>query len=101
MLRAVVLALGAVAVAAGALLVMAGTRGSGIYLLCAGAAIVGGTAFERWRYRSSAPAAARWERTGERFEDPATGEVMEVHYDRASGARRYVAADGRPGGKQP
>ncbi len=100
MLRAVVLALGAIAAAAGALLVRAGTRGSGIYLLCVGAAIIGGTAFERWRYRSSAsPAGARWERTGERFEDPATGEIMEVHYDRASGERRYVPADGRPCGE--
>ena len=58
--------------------------------MCVGVAILLGTAFERWRYRKAAPAGARWERTGERFEDPATGEVMEVQYDRASGERRYV-----------
>jgi hypothetical protein len=90
MLRTVVLALGCIAVAAGALLAAAGTRGAGLYLVCVGAAIILGTAFERWRYRAAPPAGAQWERTGERFEDPATGETMEVHYDRASGERRYV-----------
>lgn len=91
MLRAIVLGLGAMAVAAGALLVRAGTRGSGIYLICTGAAIILSIAFERWRYRHPpAPAGARWERTGERFVDPTTGETMEVHYDRASGERRYL-----------
>lgn len=92
MLRTLVLALGLIAVAAGALLVGAGTRGAGIYLMCVGAAVILGTAFERWRYRKTAPAGARWERTAERFEDPATGETMEVQYDRASGERRYVRA---------
>ena len=90
MLRAVVLVLGGIAVAAGALLMSSGTRGSGIYLLCVGLAMILGTAFERWRYRTSPPAGAHWERTSERFEDPTTGEAMEVHYDRTSGERRYV-----------
>lgn len=98
MLRAVVLALGGIAVAAGVLIGTAGARGAGIYLVCSGAAIILGTAFERWRYRNAPPAGARWERTGERFEDPATGETMEVHYDRASGERRYVpVGDGASG----
>lgn len=90
MLRTLVLALGCIAVAAGVLLAATGTRGAGLYLVCVGAAIMLGTAFERWRYRAAPPAGARWERTGERFEDPATGEILEVHYDRASGERRYV-----------
>jgi hypothetical protein len=90
MLRTLVFALGGIAVAAGALLVGSGTRGPGIYLICVGAAVVLGTAFERWRYRNAPPAGARWERTGERFEDPATGATLEVQYDRASGERRYV-----------
>jgi len=90
MLRTLVLALGAIAAAAGAVLLRAGTRGAGMYLICVGAAIILGTAFERWRYHTRTPAAARWERTGERFEDPATGATMEVHYDRVSGERRYV-----------
>ena len=91
MLRTIVLALGVIAVAAGALLLVeAGNRGAGIYLMSVGAVIFLGTAFERWRYRNAPPPGARWERTGERFQDPATGETMEVQYDRASGERRYV-----------
>jgi hypothetical protein len=90
MLRTFVLALGSIAVAAGALLAASGSRGAGIYLLCVGAAVILGTAFERWRYRNSTRAGAGWERTGERFEDPATGEAMEVQYDPATGERRYV-----------
>jgi hypothetical protein len=98
MLRMLVLALGGIAVAAGAFLFGSGTRGAGIYLVCLGAAIVLGTAFERWRYRGAAPGGALWERTEERFQDPTTGETMEVHYDRASGERRYVrTGDSAPG----
>ena len=98
MLRAVVLVLGGIAFTAGALLVRSGTRGSGIYLLCVGLAIVVGTAFERWRYRTSSPPGAQWEHTGERFEDPTTGETMDVQYDRSTGERRYIrAGDGTPG----
>ena len=93
MLRALVLAVGCIAVAGGALIAASGARAPGIYLMCIGAAIILGTACERWRYRNIAPAGARWERTGERFQDPATGEAMEVHYDRASGERRYVRMD--------
>jgi len=124
MLRTLVFALGGIAVAAGALTAAAGARGSGIYLICLGAAIILGTAFERWRYHTNSPGAsldgakrrarraeaqdgpsnapptgARWERTGERFEDPATGETMEVHYDRASGERRYVRTGESASGK--
>ena len=99
MLRMAVLALGGIAVATGVLIVATGARGPGIYLICTGAVIILGTAFERWRYHSKPPAAARWERTGERFEDPATGETMEVHYDRASGERRYVRMGESASGK--
>jgi len=99
MLRLLVLLLGGIAVAAGALLAGSGPRGPGIYLLCVGTAILLGTAFERWRYRKTPPAGARWERTEERFEDPATGETMEVHYDRVSGERRYVRTGESAAGK--
>ena len=37
--------------------------------------------------------------TRERFEDPATGETLEVLYDRASGERRYVRAGESASGK--
>ncbi len=101
MLRAIVLALGVIAVAAGAFLLRAAPLGPRIYLICGGAAIILGTAFERWRYRNAAPAGARWEQTGERFQDPATGETMEVQYDRASGERRYVRTGESDVGRQP
>ncbi len=49
--------------------------------------------FERWRYRSAAGDGGRgWQRTGERFEDPESGQVMEVLFDPSSGQRRYVEA---------
>ncbi|MGH8303854.1 MAG: hypothetical protein ACRET5_20610 [Steroidobacteraceae bacterium] len=99
MLRALVLALGVMAAAGGALLLRAGHVGPGIYLLCLAAALILGTLFERWRYHNSAPAAARWERTGERFEDPTTGETLEVQYDRASGERRYVPSGASASGE--
>jgi hypothetical protein len=101
MLRTVVFALGGLAAAAGALLVGTGNRGAGVYLLCVGAAVILGTAFERWRYRPAVSAGARWERTGERFEDPSTGETLEVQYDRASGERRYVRAGESSGSRHP
>lgn len=91
MLRTFVLTLGGIAVAAGALLVALHSRAAGLYLLCLGAVIILSTVFER-RYRTKSRGAS-WERTGERFEDPVTGETMEVHYDRASGERRYVRTD--------
>ena len=47
--------------------------------------------FERWRYRhAQADGRGKWERTGERFVDPESGEAMEVLYDPVSGERRYV-----------
>lgn len=99
MLRLLVLALGIIAVAAGSFLLRAAPLAPRIYLICLGAAFILGTVFERWRYRNPPPVHARWERTDERFEDPATGEIMEVHYDRASGERRYVRTGESTAGK--
>jgi hypothetical protein len=91
MLRIIVLCLGGLAVAAGALLLGTGARGPGLNLILIGAVILLGTIFERWRYRQAPPrAGAHWQRTAERFVDPATGDTMEVYYDPASGERRYL-----------
>lgn len=98
MLRAVVLCLGALAVAAGAVLLGTGDR-AGINLILIGAVILLGTAFERWRYRKAPPAGARWQRTAERFVDPTTGDTMEVYYDPASGERRYLREGESAAGK--
>ena len=46
---------------------------------------------ERWRYRRNEHNnSAKWQQTGESFEDPETGQTVEVQYDPASGERRYI-----------
>ena len=46
---------------------------------------------ERWRYRRKEHNHdGHWQQTGEKFEDPETGQTMEVYYDPVSGDRRYV-----------
>ena len=49
--------------------------------------------FENFRYRrlSETPPGGGFKPTGERFVDPESGQLVEVHSDPASGARRYVA----------
>ena len=53
--------------------------------------------FERWRYRKEPSVhQASWQITGERSIDPESGEPTEVHYDPASGERRYVRSAEQP-----
>jgi hypothetical protein len=55
--------------------------------------VLAGLLFENYRYRrlnSQAPGGA-FKPTGERFIDPESGQLVEVHSDPATGARRYVA----------
>jgi len=49
--------------------------------------------FENIRYRQAAAQApgGAFKPTGERFIDPETGKLIEVHSDPATGARRYIA----------
>jgi membrane protein implicated in regulation of membrane protease activity len=68
-------------------------RGGCTYLpfLIWGSLLVVAVLFERWRYRRNEQNHDRqWQPTGEIFEDPETGQTMEVHYDPVSGERRYV-----------
>ena len=88
-LRTAVLALSALVALIGAGQLVLRRGASGAELLGLGVLGILGTVFERWRYHKRPPPAARWEPTGERFEDPATGEAMEVLYDPVSGERRY------------
>ena len=100
MLRTAVLAVSVVTALIGAALMLQGVDG-GPQLLAFGALAAIATAFERWRYRTQPPVTGRWERTGERFEDPTTGQPMEVLYDPASGERRYeplTPTDSSPAG---
>jgi hypothetical protein len=74
----------------GLILLIRGLPG-GAQALGLGGVIVLGTVFERWRYRpDSAGPEARWQPTGERFQDPQTGQTVQVFYDPRSGERRYV-----------
>lgn len=60
--------------------------------LC-GAVLLVSIVFERWRYvKPKSDQAGRWEATGERFIDPASGRATEVFYDPATGERHYVQA---------
>lgn len=95
-LRTALLVVGGIAAVVGIGQLLAGTRG-GTGLLVFGAVAIVGTVFERWRYRKTPPAGARWEHTGERFEDPITAQRMEVLYDPLSGERHYVPVDTRAG----
>jgi hypothetical protein len=87
---ALLLAAGALALC-GVLLLVRGVAGPGAYALGLGAVILLATVFERWRYRPNRERpGAGWQPTGERFEDPHTGETVQVLYDPRSGERRYV-----------
>jgi hypothetical protein len=101
-LRRLLLVVGIALLLTGLGLLLAAVRGPGVYVLLIGTALLLGTLLERWRYHPPAPPpGARWERTGERFEDPHSGKIMEVLYDPGSGQRRYEPAeevrDGPPG----
>ncbi|HTS09431.1 MAG TPA: hypothetical protein VMP68_27960, partial [Candidatus Eisenbacteria bacterium] len=64
---------------------------SGWPFLIWGSIIVIAVLFERRRYRHIQHSQdERWQRTGERFEDPETGQMVEVLYDPATGERRYI-----------
>ena len=94
-MRGVVSVVSALVALVGAGQLLWGRGASGAELLALGALGILGTVFERWRYRKHLPPSARWEPTAERFEDPATGEVMEVLYDPVSGERRYEPVNRR------
>lgn len=97
MLRTLLLVFAGALMLTGVILLGHGQLGPGAYTLGFGGLIVLGTAFERWRYRpGTAHPEARWEPTGERFEDPQTGGTVQVFYDPRSGERRYVSDSQRP-----
>jgi hypothetical protein len=101
LLRTVLLVVSSAMLLAGVWMLIVGPKAAGIELLVIGLLFLLGTLFERWRYRPSAPAGARWEPTGERFEDPHTGKVVDVLYDPRTGQRRYSGADEERDGQGP
>jgi hypothetical protein len=61
-----------------------------IYLAINGFLIVGGILFERRGYRSQVNRTqGKWQPTGERFNDPTSGQVVEVYYNPQTGERDY------------
>jgi hypothetical protein len=61
-----------------------------VYLAINGILIAGGILFERSGYRSQVNRMqGKWQHTGERFNDPTTGQVVEVYYNPQTGERDY------------
>lgn len=101
MLRAVVIAAGAILTCVGVGLIASGVHAPGWQALAVGVTVLMGTLFERWRYRRiEEPSNGRWQRTDEKFIDPATGDPVEVMFDPRTGERRYVAGQSH-GAKDP
>ena len=61
-----------------------------IYLAINGLLIAGGILFERSGYRSHVNRMqGKWQHTGERFNDPTSGQVVEVYFNPQTGERDY------------
>ena len=91
MLRRVLIAYGVLCLI-GALILLAAhvTTALVIYLAINGLIITGGILFERSGYRSNVDRMqGKWRPTGERFNDPTTGQVVEVYYNPQTGERDY------------
>ena len=98
MLRAALLVIGGVMLAAAAICALAGCRLAAMIPLAVwGAILAGGVLIERWRYRplTADRPGPDWQATPERFVDPESGRPVTVFFNPASGERRYVA-DGEP-----
>lgn len=89
MLRKALLGLALLLTLAGSGCVLAGYAGA-LPAALWGLALLVAIVFERWRYRKPPPDdSGAWQRTGEQFIDPESGEPTEVLYDPRSGERRY------------
>ena len=101
MLRTVVILVAAILTCVGIGLIASGVYAPGWQALIIGVIVLIGTLCERWRYRriEQAPK-GDWQRTGEQFIDPSSGEPVEVLFDPRTGERRYCAAKS-PGAKDP
>jgi hypothetical protein len=92
MLRTVVIAAAAILTCLGIGLIACGAHAPGWQALAIGVIVLIGTLFERWRYRHIEERREdHWQRTGEQFIDPSSGDPVEVMFDPGTGERRYVA----------
>ena len=73
-----------------------------LWLVVIGLVLTLGTLFERSRYKKIAPRApgSGWVATGERFVDPASGRLVDVHFRPDTGQRAYVDAGAGPPSKE-
>ena len=95
-MRAALLVVGGVMLAAAVFGVLACWPLSAVIPLAVwGAILAGGVLVERWRYRPlTAERPGRgWQATRERFVDPESGRLVTVFFNPATGERRYVAGD--------
>ncbi len=71
------------------------TNGFGWPFVAWTAILAAALAFERRKYGAASPGAPGpgWRATDERFVDDATGRMVRVWFDPATGERRYVEAD--------
>jgi hypothetical protein len=98
MLRATLLVVGGVMLAAAAFGALAYWRLYAVIPLAVwGTILAGGLLIERWRYRplSENPPGGDWQATAERFVDPESSRRVTVFFNPATGERRYVADDQR------
>jgi uncharacterized protein (DUF58 family) len=92
MLRSTVVAAAAILTCIGVGLIAHGVHAPGWQALVLGVIVLIGTLFEQWRYRPiEKKSPGDWQRTGEQFIDPSTGQPVEVMFDPRTGERRYVA----------
>lgn len=98
MLRNALLIIGVACLALGGLCAIGGFGQEAVTFIMTGCILALGVAWERWRYkpRVTSPHPS-WQATGERFIDPETGELTEVYFDAANGARHYVSRVRHPG----
>jgi hypothetical protein len=91
LLRRVIIAYGVFCLLGAAVLLAAQvTTALVIYLAINGLVIIGAILFERSSYRSKADRTqGNWQPTGERFNDPTSGQVVEVYYNPQTGERDY------------
>lgn len=97
MLRTIVLGYGLLSVigALALLFLVRSTPWLAVYLAVNGVVVVSAVLFERKRYHTPVDRTrGTWQRTGERFVDPTSGQRMEVLYNRTTGEREYREMSG-------
>ena len=95
MLRRVIIIYGVLCILGAIILVVAHvTTALVIYLAINGLVIIGAILFERSGYRTNADRTrGKWQPTGERFNDPTSGQIVEVYYNPQTGERDYRESD--------